>query len=69
MGNPEVFEWVADVFRGNSKQINLVNSAGYSRNEAAGTGTVKPHAVFDLGDTAVLGQESKGEWVRLLNLW
>lgn len=38
MDNPEVFEWVADMFRGNSKQINLVNSAGYSRNGAAGQG-------------------------------
>lgn len=35
MDNPEVFEWVADTSRGNSKQINLVNSAGYSRNGAA----------------------------------
>lgn len=69
MANPEVFEWVADMFRGNSKQIDFVNSAGYSRNGAVRTGTVKPHAVFHLGDSVVLGQKSKDEQIRLLNLW
>lgn len=49
MGNPGAFEWVAGVFRGNSKKINLVNCAGSPGTGAARTERVKPHAAFDCG--------------------
>lgn len=49
MGNPGAFEWVAGVFRGDSKKINLLNSVGSPITEAVRTETVKPHAALDSG--------------------
>lgn len=46
MGNPGAFEWVAGVFRGDSKKINLINSAGSPGTGAARTEAVKPRAAF-----------------------
>lgn len=64
MGNARAFEQVVDMFRGNSKQINLVNCADYPRNGTARTKTVKLHGMFYLFDTVRPDQTCEREWIR-----